>query len=599
MSTTVGERYEPYHKSRNGELTTLLTYEHNNATLSVILEQSNDPSVYNLVYLNTHNQTRSVVGRITGLPVYKQDYTGMQIPENQRDNSLKSGIHKIIKSPCSRYVIIQMSQSHLIHCYSLEPCFEPKFEMFAFKLFEYSPSISNVSYCFTPSGNFIYCMYETTLHKLDTLSGRELYKGQIGATKFKQLIPLDDNMICGHYMKEYYRETGDNNPIRHLTTEHKLYFKLGRVSESGIEWLDTLEVLADDPWLLPATHGQLFGYETKITYVLDRNTLYFTHESRISWSVLALPVDKQANKFGQGRMVYQHPATDRDTLCPDLKYFHAGKLYGVIMNDANFQIVNLCYDGDDREIHSLEVLAAGYHFNLPHKEKWDHSEPIRELSFIDEPVIVNKPDSLFTKLKKAIINVELGESNTADSRDEVPSEYDIIEAVGTADRHMDISTNIKQSKIIAVEFTPDMACVLVYYSDVVYIYKAKLTYKEVDELVTNMDTKLADLGINMPPEILTDIACTVAVPEASLSVRDTQKVLGADEFEAKLAERMRALKNDPEIKIDKNPTGDFLEPMKVRKANRRALSNIIFSSNPNVDYGYSQCSNVIHFGTLE
>lgn len=596
MSTTVGERYEPYHKSRNGKLTTLLSYEHNNTTLSVILEQSNDPSVYNLVYLNTHNQTRSVVGRITGLPVYRQDYTGMQIPENQRDNSLKSDIHKVIKSPCSRYVIIQMSQSRLMHCYSLEPCFEPKFELFAFKLFEYSPSVSDVSYCFTPDGNFIYCMYETTLHKLETVSGREVYKGQIGDTKLKQLIPLDDNMICGYYMKGYDRETGDNNPSLVLATEQKLYFKLGRVLESGIEWLDTLEMLADDPWLLPATYGQLFGYNTKLTCILDRNTLYFTHEARISWAVLALPIEKQANKFGQGRMIYQHPATDRDTLCPDLKYFHDGKLYGVIMNDANFQIVDLCLDGDVNDIHSLEVLAAGHHFNLPYKEKWDHSEPICEIPFIDEPVVINKPESLFTKLKKTIINVALGESNTADMQDEDPNEIPV--SGGSTNECMN-RHDIKQIKIINLEFTPDMACVLVYYSDVVYVYKAKLTYKEVDELVTNMDTRLADLGIDMPAEILTDIACAVAIPEASLSVRDTQKVLGVAEFEAKLAERMRALKNDPEIKIDKNPTGDFLEPMEVRKANRRALSNIIFSSNPNVDYGYSQCSNVIHFGTLE
>jgi hypothetical protein len=582
MSATVGERYEPYHKSRNGELTTLLTYEHNNAMYTVILEQSNDPAVYNLVYLNTNNQSRSVVGRITDLPTYKQDYTGMQIPENQRDNSLKSGIRKIIKSPCSRYIIIQMSQSHLMHCYSLSPVFEPGFEVFAFKLFEYKPDNTHVLYQFTPSGNFIYCMHKTTLHKLDTLTGREVYKGQVGDTNFNQLIPLNDTMICGQYMKGYNRKTGDNNPAWTLTTERKLYFKLGRVLASGIEWLDTLEVLADDLWLLPVTYGQVFKDYTKITCILDRNTLYITYESRISWSVLALPIDMLANKFGQGSIVYQLPATDRDTLCPVLKYVHMNKLYGIVMNDKNFQIVSLRLDSPVNEINNLEVLAAGHHFNLPHKEKWDHSQPTCEIPYIDETVIVNKPDSLITKITKAIINVALGGPNTADSQDEDPNEYDIIEAGGSTNEYLDRSHDSKQSKskITDIDFTPDLTSVLVCYSDGVYVYKAKLTYREVDELVTNMDTRFADLGIDMPAEILTDIACTVAIPEARLSVRDRHKVHDAVALEAKLAERMRALNNDPEIKIEKQSNDAFMKPMSVRNENIPFIGKMKYSANP-------------------
>ncbi len=554
-----------------------------------------------------------MVGRITGLPVYTLDYAGVQILENQRDNSLKSGIHNIIKSPCSRYIIIQMSQSHLMHCYSLEPVFEPKFEVFAFKLFEYTPvntpannpaagvawfanqglSVSSVSYQFTPAGNFIYCMHDTTLHKLDTLTGRELYKDQIGDTRFKQLIPLDDNMICGHYLKDYNREEDDIAQVWGLTTEHKLYFKLGRVSESGIEWLDTLEVLADDAWLLPATYGQLFGYETKIACILDRNILYFTHESRISWSVLALPIDILANKFGQGRIVYQHPATDRDTLCPDLKYVYMDKLYGVIMNDMNFQIICIALAGNEAmHLQGLEVLAAGHHFNLPYKEKWDHSEHIRELSFIDEPVVINKPDSLFTKIVNAIKNVVMTGSDIVDREDEDPSESD-----GAADGYMDIHNDVKQSKIIAIEFTPDMACVFVCYSDGVYVYKAKLTYREVDELVTNMDTRLADLGIDMPPEILTDIACTVAIPEARLAVSDTHKVSCIAEIEVKLAERMRALNNDNETKIEKQSNSDFMKPRSVRDEKLHIVGNLKYSTNPDVNYRTGSC--VLDYNTLE
>jgi hypothetical protein len=605
MSTTVGERYEPYHKTRNGELTTLLTYEHNNATYSVILEQSNDPAVYNLVYLNSNTQTRSVVGKITDLPTHL-------------NNKLKSGIHKIIKSQCSRYVIIKMSQSHLIHCYSLSPVFEPKFEVFAFKLYEYTPvntpintqfagiawfanqgpSISKVSYYFTPSGNFLYCMYDSTLHKLETANGREVYKGQVGDTNFKQLIPLDDTMICCQYMKGYNRETGDNNPpVWALATEQKLYFKLGRVLASGIEWLDTLEVLADDLWLLPVTYGQLFSYDTNINCILDRNTLYFTYECRISWAVLALPIDMLANKFGQGYIVYQHPATDRDTLCPVLKYVHMDKLYGVVMNDKNFQIVNLRLDSPVNEINNLDVLAAGHHFNLPHKEKWDHSAHVREISFIDEPVIVNRVDSLFTKITKTIKNIVMPGSDNIDNQDEDP--YNIIEVGGFTNEYMGRIHDPKQSKseITDIEFTPDLTCVLVCYSDSVYVYKAKLTYREVDELVTNMDTRLADLGIDMPAEILTDIACTVAVPEASLSVRDRHKVVGAAELEAKLAERMRALNNDPEIKIEKQSTNDFMKPQSVRKEKLPTVGNIEYSTNPDVNYGTGSSS--MHYGTLE
>jgi len=609
MNTSVGERYEPYHKSRNGELTTLLTYEHNNAMYTVILEHSNDPAVYNLVYLNSHNLTRSVVGKITDLPTYKPDYTGMQIMENQRDNSLKTGIHKIIKSPCSGYVIIQMSQSHLIHCYSLSPVFEPEFEVFAFKLYEYTPvntpintqfagiawfanhgpSIWDVSYYFTPSGNFLYCMYNSTLHKLETSSHREVYKGQFGQfgdTNFKQLIPLDDTMICCQYMKNYNRTTGDNNPTWVDATEQKLFFKLGRVSVSGIEWLDTLEVLADDPWMLHASYGQLFSYDTNINCILDRNTLYFTYESRISWSVMALPINLLTNKFGQGYIVYQHPAIDRDILCPVLKFVHMDKLYGVVMNNTNILIVNIrLSDSKSDNLQGLEVLAAGRYFNLPHKEKWDHSQPMCKISFIDEPIATNKLDSLFKKnaLQEPAQDITPFMGNSGN---------------GYTDEYMSRSQDAETDmRITGIEFTPDLSCVLVYYSDAVYMYKAKLTYKEVDELVTNMDTRLADMGIDMPFDILTDIACTVAVPSASLSVRDRHKVVGAAELEAKLAERMRALNDDPEIKIVKKSTNDFLKPISVRQEKLHTISNVKYSTNPDVNYGTD--NNGIHFGTLE
>lgn len=567
-----------------------------------------------MVYLNTHNQTRTIVGRITDLPTYKPDYAGMQIPESQKDNTLESGIYKIVKSPCSRYVIIQMSQSYFMHCYSLHPTFEPDFEVFAFKLYEYKPlntpnnpinnnplagiawfpnqvpMISNISYQFTPSGNFIYFMYETTLHKLDTLTGCEIYKGQFWNVKFNQLIPLDDTMICGQYMKGYYRATHDNNPpVWALAeTEQKLYFKLGRVLASGIEWLDTLEVLADDPWLLPATNGQLFrdADKIKIMSVLDRNTLYFTHESQISWSVLALPIDMLANKFGRGYMVYQHPATDRDTLCPVLKYVHVGKLYGVIMNDANFQIVSLCLNsGKVNKINKLEVLAAGHHFNLPYKEKWDHSERIREISFIDDPVVVNKPNQLFKKI------TDIDNAPQLEPTQDISPFINIIEYGHYS--HNEIKDTIKK-----IDFTPDMYCVFVYYSRIVYVYKAKFTYKEVDAIVNNMDAKLADLGIVMPIEILTDIACTVAVPKAQLSVSDMHKIHNTTELEAKLAERMQELHNDPEIKIEKQSNIDFLIYTSTRSIKLPNVNNIIYNTNSNVNYNNTN-SGIMLFGTLE
>ena len=146
-AATVGERYEPFHKIRNGKVYTMLTYSHGDAVYNVTLEQSYDPSIYNFVHLDPHMKTRSVVGKITELPTYISQYPpNLQVAESESQSEhIKSGIYAIIKSPCSRHVLIQMSKTNTVQCYSVTPEFSPKFEVFAYKLFEYEPVAAPVN----------------------------------------------------------------------------------------------------------------------------------------------------------------------------------------------------------------------------------------------------------------------------------------------------------------------------------------------------------------------------------------------------------------------------------------------------------------------
>ena len=444
-AATVGERYEPFHKIRNGNVYSMLTYSHEDAVYNVTLEQSYDPSIYNFVHLDSHSQKRSVVGKITELPTYTSQYPpNLQVAESESQSEhIKSGIHAIIKSPCSRYVLIQMSKTNTVLCYSVTPEFSPKFEVFAYKLFEYEPvaapvnnpgvavfgfgqqgvTSGQITYTFTPSGKFIYCTYENNMIKLDSSTGKVVFTGQFDPTINKgQLIPVTDDMVCHAYTRGYNRDRDTENCVSLEFTEYRLVFQLGHVTTGGCKWLDTLKAYGDDKCLKDATFGQLFKYETKIQCILAGNKLYFTYESRVTWSVLCVPINLATCTLGQGRIVYQHPITDRDMLCPDLKYAKDDKLYGVVMNNSNFQLVCIPINSD-REI-KLEVLAAGHYFNLPHKELHDHSAAPHELDYIDnKPIQPQSTQSLFGKIASAFQNLITGlgaiQSNTGSGNEDI------------------------------------------------------------------------------------------------------------------------------------------------------------------------------------
>jgi len=613
MATTiVGERYEPFHKMRNGSVNTLLTYSHGDSAFHVTLEQSSDPSIYNFVHLDSHTKTRRVVGKITGLHTYTNQYPpNMQMFDHQKDKRVKSGVYKIIKSQCSGFVLIQMSQTNRVECYSLTPEFGNGFEIFAYKVFEYEPvagpaynpgvaavgmfqggvAPSGITYSFTPSGKFIYCTYSPNkLIKIETTTGRVIYNGTHDQGERAQLIPVNDDIICLAYKKSYDRNMSADATVLLLATEQRLIFQLGLVGGSNgniCEWLDTYKVLSDDSWILSATFGERFNLNTKLHCILGNGSkLYFTIENRVSWCVACIPILLAELKFGQGQITYQHPMTDRDTLCPALKYDMDGKFYGAVMNNANFQLVCIADGG-------LEVLAAGHHFNLPGRELWDHSAKPHELEYIDIP-----SHGLISKIASTIHSLVTGIGNNQPVEAAEPGLINSNEYLDSS--HVKSNTQIK-----TIEFTSDLACVLVSHESDTYVYKAKMSYREVGELVDTMDTTLAGLGIELPVELVSDIACTVAVPSAVLDVKDELRApMDTAELEYKLAICENDRINDKEAKV-KKLSDPFPHTQNTRQTGTRhtiiiqQINNIQYSTEPDVNYQTMVNNQVNYFGTLE
>lgn len=608
MSVTIGERYEPFHKMRNS-IYSLLTYSHCNSVYHVTLEQSADPSVYNFVHIDSHRQTRCVVGKITGLPTYTDQHSPyLEMFDYQKNTSVKSEIHKIIKSPCSEYVIIQMSESNKVECYSITPEFGQTFEIFTYKLFEYEPVnapvqgvnnffgqglhayASEINYTFTPSGKFIYCTYDKNLIKLDTLTGQVVYKGEFEHENKGQLIPINDEIVCHVYTRGYNRDN-DTEDCVWAFTEHRLVFQLGSVTDSGCVWLDTLKVRGDDVWIKSATFGQLFDGNTKITCIISDNELHFTYESKITWCIIRIPICLDEHKFGQGRITYQHPMSDRDTLCPILmNHGNDSKLYGVIMNNANFQLVAI----KDTE---LEVLAAGHHFNLPGKISWDHSKPPCEIDYVDSLSNTQKPTSLIDKIsgmvQKILTNSETEPKNRQNTE---PTAY-------TRDTEYHKGHITDDTQIDHIEFTHDISYVFISYESGTYVYKGKLSYREVGELVDTMDNTLAGLGIDLPVELISDIACTVAEPDARLFVNDVYRVpMNNEELEFKVAVYENDRINDIDAKIKKSINYNNVIPPAINTRSTNGIhniQNIQYNNTDSLEYN-SNSSNNKHclFGKL-
>ncbi len=619
MNTTIGERYEPYHKIRHAINSVLLEYPYGGNTYYVTLEQSVDPSVYNFVYLNPITRERTVVGKISELPVKTPNAAGhMFAPAGLNPpRGPYSDIKKLIKSHCSRYVIFKCTSTAKMICYAVEPTFSPQFEIFAYKLFEYkSESIvgsTSTKYLFTPSSKFIYCCYHvsngntttTNLVKLDSTTGLVVSKGVIdnglrSGRYITVVMPVNDNIICTKHINNYNRDTDIENCILVLATEERIIFKLGRVLADQIEWLDCYKVLGDDTWILPATYGQVFSAASadtkgvKMTCLLADNNIYIPYDSRIGWSILCIPIDIGMGKFGGGQVLYSHPITDRDMLCPELAYVRGDKLYGVVAVNENFQLVSISGVSCPVSSHQLELLASGYQFNLPFKEKWDHSKPVKKIDYIDTVVkhSSSSPKSLINKLSSKIYNTIAQVLTPAMTMEDVDDDRSDIWPVVAADDREEHRCDIQ-----SITFTPDLACVCISYKEAsssdanndMYVYKAKLSYQETDVLINTMDTNFLGLGIELPVEIISDIASTVAVPRAKLDVTDTHRVQGGmAELDNKLlARQVMLLGGDKECIIKKEDT-EVVKNMISKRIkliyDKDPIANIKYSTNPNVRY---------------
>jgi hypothetical protein len=338
----------------------------------------------------------------------------------------------------------------------------------------------------------------------------------------------------------------------------------------GCAWLDTLKVSYDDTWIKPATFGQRFGDDTKIKCVLAGNTLHFTLDSRVTWSMVRLPIHLAENKFGQGRITYQHPMTCRDTLCPILAYSKDDNLYGIVMNNANFQLVAI-------KDSVFEVLAAGYHFNLPGRAVWDHSAPPCEIDYVDTVSKTVNPTSLLDKisgmLQSIISSSEITEPNNGQTTD--PTAF-----TAESNAYLDTSHLKDNTQIDHIEFTLDLSNVFISYKSGTYVYKAKMSYREVGELVDTMDCTLAGLGIELPAELISDIACTVAEPVACLDVKDIFRVpMRKEELEFKAAVCENDRINDKEAKVKKANIN--IPPPENTRTTKPSVKYIKYNIDPN------------------